>query len=134
MRTKDAASRAIGQRVGLLAFVASLVLAPALANIWPAFGKGEMLYVGEPSPADHSAHQGHHHPGVEAGKPRPHDHKAHCALCVVAFLGWAPPVDLNVDSGSVPVAEPPVAPADAAPCPLLLWPRAQARAPPHPLS
>src|SRR5947208_16804266 len=83
------------QRVALLAFVAALFLAPLLANTWPAFGKGPMLFTGAAvaTPSDHrqhADHEGHQAPATES------HHQRHCALCVLAFLGWAPPVGLSL--------------------------------------
>ncbi|HTT10369.1 MAG TPA: DUF2946 family protein [Burkholderiaceae bacterium] len=130
MRMKHVTRGAIGQRIGVLAFVVSLVLAPALANIWPAFGKGEMLYVADAPSLDHSAHAGHHHPGTDKAQRPPHDHKAHCALCVLAFLGWAPPADLSISSGSTAVANLPAALPEDRPRSAPIWSGAHARAPP----
>jgi hypothetical protein len=145
MRAKPAhPKRALKQRA-LLAFIVALALAPFLANIWPAFGKGQMLWVAADvtTPADHSAHAAHqNHPAAatEADLPtahhtpghQPSEHQQHCALCVLAFLGWAPPVDFAItctdscDSDRAPIV------AATTPRLLLLWTGAQARAPPLP--
>src|SRR5882672_10532810 len=81
--------RTLGQRPWLLALVVALVLAPLLANIWPAFGKGPMLFVAETA-GQPSAHEAHEAPADQS------HHQRHCALCVLAFLGWAPPADLSL--------------------------------------
>jgi hypothetical protein len=119
------------QRLRVLGVVAALALAPMLANVWPAFGKGEMLYVGEVAAADvdHSAHEGHH---AAAGDSHhsPTRHQVHCALCVLALLGWAPPIDLGFGRIESPVID--RAPHVVANTPrlLLAWPDGLARAPP----
>jgi hypothetical protein len=41
-------TRPAAQRSAVLLVVLALALAPALAGIWPALGRGPMLYVGEP--------------------------------------------------------------------------------------
>jgi hypothetical protein len=118
-------------RVRVLGVVAAFALAPLLANVWPAFGKGQMLYVGEVAAADvdHSAHEGHHAAGRDSHHS-PAGHQVHCALCVLALLGWAPPVDLSFDWTETRVIDRAVHLAATAPRLLLLWPDAQARAPP----
>ena len=91
----------LGQRPWLLALVVALVLAPLLANIWPAFGKGPMLFVAEAAgqQSEHEAHAQHAAHGAHEAHEAPADqshHQRHCALCVLAFLGWAPPIDLSI--------------------------------------
>jgi hypothetical protein len=137
MRTAPATPRrTFEQRAALFAFVVALVLAPALANVWPAFGKGEMLFVGDAAATqtDHAAHQGHHAAATEAQQPhtqhRQSHHQTHCALCVLAFLGWAPPIDLSIGCTTTCLTERTKPLVASAPRVLLLWPSAQARAPP----
>jgi hypothetical protein len=129
MPTASRLRRTTARRSLLLALVTALALAPLLVNIWPAFGKGAMLFVGAPalfSPqhAYHAEHEGHATPASESHPER------HCALCVLALLGWAPPVDLAIACGE------PVAIDRTAPIALLAprlrpsWPGAYPRAPP----
>jgi hypothetical protein len=120
------------QRLRVAGVVVTLALAPVLANVWPAFGKGQMLYVGDAPGAgiDHSAHLGH---DAEASNSSHHDqsrHQAHCALCVLAFLGWAPPIDLSVAATEIAAIDRARRRVVTAAAPSLLWPNAQARAPP----
>jgi hypothetical protein len=129
MPTAGRLRRTTARRSLLLALIAALALAPLLANMWPAFGKGAMLFVGEPafsSPqhAYHGEHEGQPTPASESHPQR------HCALCVLALLGWAPPVDLAIGCGET------VATDRTAPIALLAprlqpsWPGAYPRAPP----
>lgn len=134
--------RSLPQRFALLAFVVALLIAPLLVNVWPALGKGPMLVVASDvaTQVDHSAHARHHDhdagaaQGPHASHPTTeHDeshHQQHCALCVLAFLGWAPPIDLVVACAPSSAADraPPL--ADSTPRVPLLWRNAQARAPP----
>ena len=124
--------RATGQRALSLLFAAVMALAPILANVWPAFGKGPMLYVGTPAAAsaqqvDHAGHAGHE--GHEAPAPGSH-HQQHCALCVLALLGWAPPAGLSIGCLQAAVRDPVAWIALAAPRLQPIWQSAQARAPP----
>jgi len=107
-------------------FVVALLLAPALANIWPAFGKGAMLFVGETVAAhdEHAAHEGH-----QAPAPQSH-HQQHCALCVLAFLAWAPPAVPALGCTEACVTDRGAQVAESTPRLLLVWRSAQARAPP----
>jgi hypothetical protein len=102
-----------------------------LASVWPAFGKGEMLYVGETAAAhvDHSAHEGHHAAASESDHS-PARHQAHCALCELAFLGWAPPINLGLGCTETCVTDRAEQIVTTSPRFLLVWPRARARAPP----
>ncbi len=61
--------------------VLALVCAPILANIWPALGRGQMLYVGEAAATDHAAaavSRGHgsHHGASSADADAP-EHAQH---------------------------------------------------------
>jgi len=150
--------RSIGQRFASSLVACALGVAPILANVWPAFGKGEMFYVGGATPAahghaahdgsaaheghadhaNHADHQGHaaldRHAGhqvADAGSHHsPAQHQAHCALCELAFLGWAPPLDLSLGCAEACPVDRTVPIAAVAPRLLALWPSAQARAPP----
>jgi hypothetical protein len=127
-RARSDLQRTLGQRFGLLTLVFALVFAPALASIWPALGRGEMLFVAaakEAAHADHAAHEGH-----QAPAPASH-HQQHCALCVLAFLGWAPPVLPGLVGAAIGSIERAVPIAVRAPHLPLAWSRAQARAPPR---
>jgi hypothetical protein len=124
--------RRFEQRLLLLGFVVALVLAPVLANIWPAFGKGRMLYVGTTATTQvdagpHAGHEGHAAPASQSHDPQ---HQQHCALCVLAFLGWAPPVDLSLDCEATCAVEKALPITAQVPHLTLVWPGAQARAPP----
>lgn len=123
--------RRFRQRILLLGVVAAFAFAPLLANVWPAFGKGEMLYVGEVAAADvdHSAHEGHHAAADDSHHSQSR-HQVHCALCVLALLGWAPPIDLSLGCTETRVIDRAVHFTAATPRVLLVWPDAQARAPP----
>ena len=123
------ATRGIEQRLLLFGLVLALIVAPVLANVWPAFGKGPMLYVGGADASHvvvdaHAAHTGHAQPAHES------HHQAHCALCVLASLGWAPPLALELPSTATRGIDRAV--TVAAPVPRLrpVWPGARARAPP----
>ena len=121
--------RRLEQRLWLLGLVVALVFAPVLANVWPAFGKGPMLYVDTAHATQldanpHAAHEGHAAPASRS------HHQQHCALCVLAFLGWAPPVDLSLDCTATCAVDKMVPVAAQAPHLTLVWPGAQARAPP----
>jgi Protein of unknown function (DUF2946) len=129
--TRATPRRSLEQRLLLFGFVVALVCAQVLANLWPAFGKGAMLYVGESSAhaahaehADHAAHEGHPAPATRS------HHEAHCALCVLALLGWAPPVVADLGSADARVINRDVQVASSTPRLLLLWRTAQPRAPP----
>ena len=148
--------RSIGQRFASLLVALALGVAPILANVWPAFGKGEMFYVGDTASAthdghaahdgsaaheghaDHANHQGHAaleghagHQVADAGSHHsPAQHQAHCALCELAFLGWAPPLDLSLGCAEACPVDRTVPIAAVTPRLLALWPSAQARAPP----
>jgi hypothetical protein len=126
--------RTFPQRCALVAVVVALVLAPVLANVWPAFGKGEMLYVadGVTAHGDHSSHEGHQATASDSHPSPPH-HQAHCALCELAFLGWAPPIDLSLGCTETGITDRTEQAVATTPRLLLLWPGAQARGPP-PLS
>jgi hypothetical protein len=123
------------QRVTLFALVVALVLAPALANIWPAFGKGEMLYVGETAAApsvhaDHANHADHAtHEGHAPATAHLH-HAVHCALCVLASLGWAPFAAFDAGDAQHSIAERAAPAASQALRAPLAWRSAQPRAPP----
>jgi len=123
--------RTVEQRVALLAFVFALVFAPALANVWPAFGKGEMLFVGDAvaAHADQAGHAAHQDAATESHHSESH-HQQHCALCVLAFLGWAPPLDLSLGCTGTCGPDRAARVAETAAHPLFVWPGAQARAPP----
>jgi len=110
----------------------TLALAPVLANVWPAFGKGQMLYVGDASGAaiDHSAHQRHHAGAGNTARHDPSSHQAHCALCLLALLGWAPPIELSLAATDPAAIDRVRHWVVTAATPSLLWPDAQARAPP----
>ena len=125
----------LGQRPWLLVLVVALVLAPLLANIWPAFGKGPMLFVAEAAgqQSEHEAHAQHAAHGAHEAHEAPADqshHQRHCALCVLAFLGWAPPADLSLGCAEARATECGTWIAADAPRLQLAWPSAQARAPP----
>src|SRR5262249_49480367 len=132
--TRSRRPRRPGQRALLLALVAALALAPLLANIWPALGRGAMLYVSEavasssPQAVDHSRHAGPQvHPAPARESHPPH---APGALCVLACLGWAPPVDLSIDGADAAFTDRAAWIALAAPRGQLARHSAQARAPP----
>jgi len=116
----------------LLALVTALALAPLLVNVWPAFGKGTMLFVGETAlpasqqidHAEHASHEGRAAPASES------HHQRHCALCVLALLGWAPPLDLAVGGGETGATHRIASIPLSAPRLPLAWPGARARAPP----
>jgi hypothetical protein len=132
MRAASATSlRTLMQRLVVLAVVAVFALAPLVANVWPAFGRGAMLYTGDVAAAevDHSAHEGHHAAASDSQHAPPH-HQVHCALCMLALLGWAPPIDLGLGCAEARVIDRAQHLVANAPRPLLLWPDAQARAPP----
>jgi Protein of unknown function (DUF2946) len=133
MRASSATARRIFvQRLLVAGVVVTLALAPGLANVWPAFGKGEMLYVGDVPAAgiDHSAQEGHHTGARNSSGHDPSRHQGHCALCVLAMLGWAPPIGLSpAATGSAATDRAPQQVVRAG-RPSLLWPDAQARAPP----
>ena len=123
------ATRGIEQRLLLFGLVLALIVAPVLANVWPAFGKGPMLYVGDAEASHvavdgHAAHGGHAHPAHES------HHQTHCALCVLAFLGWAPPLALELPSIAASAIDRAVTVAAHVPRLRLVWPGARARAPP----
>jgi len=132
MRFAARPSLTLRRRVLSLGVVAAFALAPLLANVWPAFGKGQMLYVGEVAAdqIDHSTHAGHH---AAAGDSHhaPAGHQAHCALCVLALLGWAPPVDLSPGSLEPPLADRAAHRVTVTPRLLLVWPDTLARGPPR---
>lgn len=152
--------RTVEPRAVALLLALALALAPPLVGLWPALGKGRMLWVGEPpaeqvererlaaQQAQHygaGSHEGHgaNHEAAHSSGEAPiahagHDgadessahHDGHCALCVLAAVGWAPPSGLVFaiadravvgQLGFVLASEPRAS---------LLWARAQARAPP----
>jgi len=113
----------------LLGLVVALIVAPVLANVWPAFGKGPMLYVGGADASHvvvdaHAAHTGHAQPAHES------HHQAHCALCVLAFLGWAPPLALELPSIAASAIDRAVTVAAQVLRLRPVWLGARARAPP----
>ena len=123
------ARRGIEQRLLLFGLVVALIVAPVLANVWPAFGRGAMLYVGAAEASQvavdaHAAHAGHAQAAHES------HHKVHCALCVLAFLGWAPPLALGLCNIAAGAIDRTVTVVANAPCLQPAWPGAQARAPP----
>src|SRR5215467_1553008 len=126
-----ASSRTLVQRFVVLGVVAVFALAPLVADVWPALGRGAMLYTGNVAAAevDHSAHAGHHAATGKSQHTTSH-HQTHCALCMLALLGWAPPIDLALGRIDARVDDRPPQFAEIAPRALLLWPDAQARAPP----
>jgi len=123
--------RTLTQRLVVLGVVAGFALAPLVANVWPALGRGAMLYTGEMAAAevDHSAHAGHHAAADGAQHATSH-HQKHCALCMLALLGWAPPIDLGLGRIETRITDRAPQLVASAPRALLLWPDAQARAPP----
>lgn len=138
-------------------FVTALVFAPALASIWPALGKGPMLYTGTPpahaaphhggaaaeagstrqasgdhaghaNPADDVAHAAHDAAG---GAPATHgDHTRHCALCVLVSLAWAPVVHIAGGADAPPDVRRHAVAERPQPQRLVVGSRALARAPP----
>ncbi|HTT11573.1 MAG TPA: DUF2946 family protein [Burkholderiaceae bacterium] len=122
------AKRGIERRLLLLGFVAALIVAPVLANVWPAFGKGPMLCVAATEAhvavdAD-AAHAGYAPPGHES------HHQVHCALCALACLGWAPPLALGLSSLGAGAIDHAVTVIAQGPRAQAAWPGARARAPP----
>jgi hypothetical protein len=132
MPTTTRLRRTTARRALLLALVTALALAPLLVNIWPAFGRGAMLFVGEtalpvPPQVDHAEHAGHEGNAAPASESH---HQRHCALCVLALLGWAPPLDLGMSGGETVATHRIASILLTAPQLQLAWPGAHARAPP----
>ncbi len=131
-------------------FVVALVLAPALASVWPALGRGPMLYTGEPAAhvahdhqavadAAHECDEAHvsgantgaesHHADHDA-QPDHTNHAQHCALCVLVSLAWAPVVHVAPGADAPPAVHRRALQRDTSPRSQVVWSRAQARAPP----
>jgi len=115
-------------------------VASAHADSASAAGHGAGHHAGIQHTNNHpgdNEHGDHDHGGIpdadggdEPGRAAGSHHTQHCALCVLAFLGWAPPgTHLLVSPERAVVARPKLA-AEFAPRASLVWDRAQARAPP----
>ena len=132
MRARCAnSSRTLTGRFVVLGVVVGFALAPLVANVWPAMGRGAMLYTGDVAVAetDHSAHARHDAAADGSQHPTPH-HQTHCALCMLALLGWAPPIDLGLGRIETRLTDRAPQLLASASRLLPLWPDAQARAPP----
>jgi hypothetical protein len=130
--TRAHPQRTLKQRAWLFVCAIALACSPLVVNIWPALGKGRMLFVGAPAAehVEHAAHDGHaSHDEHEASGSQPH-HDRHCALCVLALLGWAPPAVASIGCVATHATHGTAWIAISAPRLQPLWRSAHARDPP----